>query len=166
MPASARAHVAVEHALPAAALGDLLGRVTSSELTVATPETPTLVEAEAAMDRGQLDDADLLDRLGERSLLSCPECQGALWELSDDVLRFRCHVGHAYNPEALDASQTRSLEDALWAAIRGFGESAYIAERVARRQPPGEAWRFEDRARKAREHAALLRKVIDSLPVV
>jgi two-component system chemotaxis response regulator CheB len=166
MPASARAHVAVEHALPAAALGGLLGRVTSEDLAVAAPPTPTLIEAEAAMDRGQLDDADLLERLGERSLLSCPECHGALWEISDDVLRFRCHVGHAFNPGALGASHTRALEDALWAAIRGFGESAYIAERVARRQPPSEAATFEARARKAREHAALLRKVIDTLPVV
>lgn len=166
MPASARAHVSVDHAAPAAALGDLLGRVTSAEITASETPPPTLFEAETAMDRGQIDDADLLDRLGERTILSCPECQGALWELSDDVLRFRCHVGHAYNPAALDSFQTRALEDALWAAIRGFGESAYIAERVARRQPAGESEKFEERARRAREHAARLRKVIDTLPVV
>jgi two-component system chemotaxis response regulator CheB len=166
MPASARANVAVDHTAPAAAIAPLLVQAASEPVPPAEPRSPTLVEAEAAMDEGQIDDADLLDRLGERTMLSCPDCQGALWELQDDVLRFRCHVGHAFNPATLDTRKTRELEDALWAAIRGFGETAHIAEKIARRQTGDEAARFDERARKARGQAALLRKVIEGLPVV
>ena len=166
MPASARANVPVDHTAAAAEIARLLVQATSEPVTDVQPKDSVLAEAEAAMVEGQIDDADLLDRLGQRTMLSCPDCQGALWELQDDVLRFRCHVGHAYNPATLDSLKTRELEDALWAAIRGFGESAHIAEKVARRQSGVEAERFDERARKAREQAALLRRVIESLPVV
>jgi two-component system, chemotaxis family, protein-glutamate methylesterase/glutaminase len=166
MPASAGANVPVDHTAPAAAIASLLVRATTEPGPDVQPKNPTLVEAEAAMDVGQVDDADLLDRLGERTMLSCPDCQGALWELQDDVLRFRCHIGHAYNPATIDSLKTRELEDALWAAIRGFGETAHIADKIARRQSGEEAARFDARAGKAREQAALLRRVIEGLPVV
>ncbi|MBI3280330.1 MAG: chemotaxis protein CheB, partial [Acidobacteria bacterium] len=40
---------------------------------------------------------------GKPSLYSCPECQGVLWELEDeDLLRFRCRIGHAYTADALE----------------------------------------------------------------
>jgi two-component system, chemotaxis family, protein-glutamate methylesterase/glutaminase len=166
MPASARANVSIDHTAPAAAIARLLVRATGEPAGHEQATRPALVEAEAAMEEGQIDDADLLDRVGERTMLSCPECQGALWELQDDVLRFRCHVGHAYNRASLDLLKARELEDALWAAIRGFGESAHIAEKIARRQSGPDAERFQARARAAREHAALLRRVIDGLPVL
>jgi two-component system, chemotaxis family, protein-glutamate methylesterase/glutaminase len=165
MPASARANVPVDHAAPAAEIASLLVRATTEAIPDAEPTNQTTIEAEAAMDVGQLDDADLLDRLGERTLLSCPECQGALWELQDDVLRFRCHVGHAYNPVTLDALKTRELEDALWAAVRGFGETAHVADKIARRHSGEDAVRFAERARTARAQADLLRQVIGALPV-
>src|SRR5581483_1706827 len=39
-------------------------------------------------------------RRGERSVFSCPECGGALWQVDEaELVRFRCHVGHAYNGE-------------------------------------------------------------------
>jgi two-component system chemotaxis response regulator CheB len=166
MPASARAHVAVDHVVRVAEMAALLDRLVREPVESAAWPVPPLAETEAAMTEGQTDDGDLLDRIGERSLLTCPDCRGALWELNDDVLRFRCHVGHAFNAGTLTALQSRSLEDALWAAVRGFGESAYVSEKVARRQPRGEGHAFEARAETARQHAALLRKLIDTLPVL
>jgi two-component system chemotaxis response regulator CheB len=41
-------------------------------------------------------------RQGAPSVFACPECGGTLWELhDDDLLRFRCRVGHAFSAESL-----------------------------------------------------------------
>lgn len=63
---------------------------------------------------------------------------------------------------------SKDLEATLWAAIRGFEESAMIAERIAG-QPVAEgadlSEKFIARAQTARDHAQKLRQLIDSLPV-
>lgn len=86
---------------------------------------------------------------------------GALWEHDEGgVLRFKCHVGHAYSPDSLDVSQSQALEMALWAALRSLQERADLFRRLARRSREGS--RFQDKARAAEEHAAVLRKVTTS----
>ena len=41
-------------------------------------------------------------QVGVPGARECPECGGALWQLDDPgLVRFRCHVGHAYNGEVL-----------------------------------------------------------------
>src|SRR5437660_1668092 len=40
-------------------------------------------------------------RRGQVSTFTCPECGGSLWQVDEaKLIRFRCHVGHAYNGEA------------------------------------------------------------------
>ena len=100
-------------------------------------------------------------RNGDLTALTCPECGGALWEHHDGgLVRYKCHVGHAYSPETLDDSQSQGLEMALWAALRSLQERADLFRRLARRSGPGS--RFDEKARAADEHAAALRKVITS----
>ena len=123
------------------------------------------------MDEREEDNQDILDHFGKRSPLTCPECHGALWELTDEHLsNFRCHVGHAYSPDALLSGHSQDLEGTLWAAIRGFEESAMMAERVVERHAgtgdDGLQERFAERARAARDHAQKLRQLIDALPVM
>lgn len=49
------------------------------------------------------------DRRGEVSMFTCPECGGALWQVDQkNLVRFRCHVGHAYNGEHLLAQQAEA----------------------------------------------------------
>ena len=50
------------------------------------------------MTERQDDEAAVLDQIGTRSAVTCPDCSGTLWELADDPVQFRCHVGHAYSP--------------------------------------------------------------------
>jgi len=41
-------------------------------------------------------------RSGDVPVYTCPECGGSLWQVGQTGLtQFRCHVGHAYNGEAL-----------------------------------------------------------------
>ena len=53
---------------------------------------------------------------GKVSVFTCPECGGALWQVDETgLIRFRCHVGHAYNGESLLAEQTEaSYNGASW----------------------------------------------------
>ncbi|HEY2942055.1 MAG TPA: chemotaxis protein CheB [Vicinamibacteria bacterium] len=170
MPASALQNTPVDHCVPLARLPALLAELAGSP---AGPplRVPTMVEAESSMDARQEDEEDLLDRIGTRSSLTCPECHGALWELKDgNLVNFRCHVGHAFSPDALFGGHSEDLEAALWAAVRGFEESAMIAERIAERgRASGEdtqGQRFAARAQAARQHAQKLRQLIDTLPVM
>jgi two-component system, chemotaxis family, protein-glutamate methylesterase/glutaminase len=112
---------------------------------------------------GSLHGADRSDadnpREGDLTALTCPECGGALWEHDEGgVLRYKCHVGHAYSPESLDVSQSQALEMALWAALRSLQERADLFRRLARRASSGS--RFDEKARVADDHAAVLREAI------
>ncbi|MFL5341818.1 MAG: chemotaxis protein CheB [Gemmataceae bacterium] len=71
-------------------------------------------------------------RRGQISTFSCPECGGCLWQVDEnDLVRFRCHVGHAYYGEALLQEQTDALEAALWTAVRTFREKAVLSRQLA-----------------------------------
>jgi two-component system chemotaxis response regulator CheB len=106
-----------------------------------------------------------VERLGRISRLTCPDCHGALWEIDDeDMLRYRCHVGHAYSAEALSEGQSGMLEVALWSAVRALEEQMMLAKRIverARRSNQERAARtFEKRAREAEEHSSMIRQLL------
>ena len=68
-----------------------------------------------------------------RPAYSCPDCGGVLEELVDEgPLRFRCRVGHEFYADDLASAQWATLEDALWAAVRGMEENAELSSRLAR----------------------------------
>jgi two-component system, chemotaxis family, protein-glutamate methylesterase/glutaminase len=85
-----------------------------------------------------------LDEVGERSVFSCPECNGALWEVDEGVLQYRCHVGHAYSAEALKQAQNVTIEQALWTALRSLKESAALDQRLAERSAEHELHQAAD----------------------
>jgi len=79
-------------------------------------------------------DLDDAAHSGRASGFSCPDCGGSLWELEDgDLVRFRCHVGHAYSLESIAVAQDEALDQALFSAIRALREKAAMARRVSRR---------------------------------
>jgi two-component system chemotaxis response regulator CheB len=101
------------------------------------------------------------ERRGDVSTYSCPECGGSLWQVDEEgLVRFRCHVGHAYNGETLLAEQGEALEAALWTAVRTFRERAVLARQLANQeQQRGNAKaadRFEEQAAQAAQYAALI----------
>lgn len=71
---------------------------------------------------------------GELSPFACPGCGGALWEQQEaNVVRFRCHVGHAYTDDVLLDEQGTFIESAFWAAVRALEEKAELSRRLAKR---------------------------------
>lgn len=60
-----------------------------------------------------------VEQIGERTTFTCPDCNGAIWQIGDDEpLKLRCQVGHSFTGEVFSAEQSQSIESALWSAIR------------------------------------------------
>ena len=68
-----------------------------------------------------------IPRFGELTPYACPECHGVLSAIKDDdIIRYRCHTGHAYSADSLLMSITENKENTLWSAIRGVEESIFL----------------------------------------
>ena len=106
------------------------------------------------------------DRLGLPSRFSCPECHGTLWEIPDgDVLRYRCHVGHALTADAMLAAQDHEAEQMLWGLLRSHQERAHLVHRMAEREQNAQlSEQLQDRARDYDEDAELIRNFLTSSP--
>jgi two-component system chemotaxis response regulator CheB len=168
MPQSALECVKVDHRPPLSEIAPLLARIVREEFPAeeegAYP-VPDDMELENRMARVDPDTPENVEKLGHPSGFTCPECDGPLWELRDkEVLRFRCRVGHAYTAESMLNEKSEALESALWAALNTLEEGAQMSRRLAAesRARGHAATRFEERARKTREQAALIREALDN----
>jgi two-component system, chemotaxis family, protein-glutamate methylesterase/glutaminase len=102
---------------------------------------------------------------GTPSAFVCPECGGTLWEAKQGrLLRFRCHVGHAYTGETLVEEQQTTLEQALWNALRTLEESASLRERMADHARDNRmdaiARDYDEQKKSFEEQAAVIRRVL------
>jgi two-component system, chemotaxis family, protein-glutamate methylesterase/glutaminase len=164
MPRSAIDHVAVDHVLPAAEMSALLAELAlrsrpALEVT-AMPDNP---DADRELDEFGITDRHL--NPGLPSTMSCPECKGVLWEAKDqELVKFRCRVGHAYSDEALLAHQSEQLEAAMWTALRALEEHTALARRLAARANSRghthSASAFTEQAMDAEHHASVIRNVL------
>jgi two-component system chemotaxis response regulator CheB len=105
------------------------------------------------------------EHVGTPSVFSCPQCGGVLWELHDDELvRFRCRVGHAFSAESMLAEQNETLEEALWVALKAIEESVELSKRMAQQaEQRGQKWlvrQLEERYRDGVQRAALIKQAL------
>ena len=169
MPTSVMQDIRVDYSLPVSEIGPLLTKLTKEPL----PEEGGYplaeeVEIEAKIAGQEMDSGELIasvERLGRVSKLTCPECQGALWEINDaDLLRFRCHVGHAFSAESLSDGQSERLEVALWSAVRALEEQMILAQRIVERARKANHMRavtmFERRAEEAERNSGIIRQLL------
>jgi two-component system chemotaxis response regulator CheB len=163
MPSAAIAGVDIDHVVRAAEIGPLIMSLTNgSSLKGAAMSRDASVGIDSA-ERG----TDLSKQMPEGDLtpFTCPECGGSLWEKDDGrQIRFRCHVGHAFNAESLVQYVTEEVESALWTALRILEEHALLQERMAARSEGFElaasAAQFRSRASDSRRQAEQLRNVL------
>jgi two-component system chemotaxis response regulator CheB len=158
MPSSVLEHLAVDHVVPAAALGPLLVRLTGEELPPLEPSP----RAPDAPDPPQT----TADRKRDPEGLGCPQCGGSLYAIDDGpLLRYRCRVGHAWSPESLMAGQSEALESALWMALRTLEDRAALCRSsegsAARRGHDHVAARFRSQAAETEASARVLRQALE-----
>lgn len=105
-------------------------------------EVPQHIRIEAGMAAGRNLTIATENRIGENSDVTCPECGGVLWQMTDgQPLRFRCHTGHAFTADVLAASQTEKIENAMWTAMRTLREKADTLRRLEEGSLEGESRR-------------------------
>jgi two-component system chemotaxis response regulator CheB len=136
MPASALEHVPDAHVAPLSELPATLLHVISQQLDRGTISTNKGSFESAKETRiAELDMAQISEdqgRPGQPSPFACPDCGGVLWEIEqNNLMRFRCRVGHAFTARYLAAEQRQAIETALWEALRALEESASLYRRMA-----------------------------------
>lgn len=117
--------------------------------------------AVAGNDRGTIADTD---PPGSPAGLSCPDCSGPLFDLSEpDLLQYRCRVGHAWTEESLRAEQDNRTENALYAALQALEEKAALQHRVAASATARNSTRVAERARESAHEALREASVVREL---
>jgi two-component system, chemotaxis family, protein-glutamate methylesterase/glutaminase len=169
MPASVMEQIQVDYSLPLHEIGPLLNKLSREEVgDEGSYPVPEQVEIESRIARQKMDASELvasLEQLGKVSKLTCPDCHGALWEIYDeDILRFRCHVGHAFSAESLSEGQSGMLEVALWSAVRALEEQMILANRIVERARKANHIRaamiFQRRAEEAERNSNAIRQLL------
>lgn len=131
MPANALEFITADHVVPVAEMAALLVRLTTEP---ARPSKPTISSKE--LDRIKIEltiarqdnafEMGIIEK-GELTPFTCPDCHGALTKLIEgNLIRFRCHTGHAYTISSLLAEVTESVESMLYQAMRGLEESKML----------------------------------------
>jgi two-component system chemotaxis response regulator CheB len=136
MPTNVLEFVKVDHQVTIAGLAALLVKLTTTPIVKKPKVSKTeldRLEVELAIARH--DNAFRLGIIqkGELTAYTCPDCNGALTKLIEgNLIRFRCHTGHAYTISALLAEVTESVESTLFQAMRGLEETNMLLEQLGR----------------------------------
>ena len=177
MPVSALRHVDVDRKLGtgaiAQALVELVGAGTKRDGTGQVNAAPSGLDWIDIENRliGRGSDMDDLEQLGKKSALTCPECNGALWEMDiGGLVRYRCHTGHAFTASVLEKLQTDAVEDALWGAIRALHEQERLFDKMREKAleagQHASAADYQAKAAQARTHSQSLRDLIATAAVL
>lgn len=173
MPRAALRTGGAEHIAPGAELAALLQALCAEEVDEKAwsgegePDAPaellSLENRIAALNAGVL---ERNEPPGTPAGLSCPDCNGTLYEVEADasIVRYRCRVGHAWSPESLLAQQGLELESALWIALRTLEDKAALNRRMAQdseaRGRMLTATRFGEAAEESSHAAELVRRLL------
>jgi two-component system, chemotaxis family, protein-glutamate methylesterase/glutaminase len=126
---------------------------------------PRNLKYEVEIARGGRTDTGVMDQIGRRSALACPDCHGLMWEIEDGgPVRFRCHVGRAYTAELMAVALDENLYRAMGSALRTLEARQALAEKLrAQAANTGRTFLAKSWARKAREFAEEIQILRDAL---
>jgi two-component system, chemotaxis family, protein-glutamate methylesterase/glutaminase len=118
MPLSVMENTEVDHCVPLAEMGAVIENHIVNFREKKT-EIPADILKEAEIAENNFSGIDHIRELGTRSVYSCPDCGGILWEMPNEkISRYRCNIGHSYNERELFIKQAEAAEATLWVAVR------------------------------------------------
>jgi two-component system, chemotaxis family, protein-glutamate methylesterase/glutaminase len=134
MPINALDNVAVDHKVAVAKMGALLSRLTrepaAAEPLFAARERDKM-DAEVKIAREVDSRVENIQQYGELSPFTCPECHGVLATFREgNIIRFRCHTGHALSAGTLLEAGTEQVEQRLMDAVRALDETIMLLNRL------------------------------------
>jgi two-component system chemotaxis response regulator CheB len=156
MPKAGLARTDVDYVLRAVEIAPLLARLAGNEI-----EEPMASELPE-------DQSDVLPASEEKtpnvaSGISCPSCNGSLWEVpGDPVPGFECRVGHRFSGEAFLGQQAAAAEAAIWSAVNSLQERADTLRLMVARLDESSALRrrYQERAAEAEAQAETIRAAL------
>ena len=165
MPENALSMVDVDFCLPVRQIADVLVQLVNGNATNNTesPNGGSKMEDHASADQPKSQPP------GEQVPLSCPECNGPMYEVKEgELTRFQCFVGHAFSPESLSEEHTEALERALWTAVRKLKERIVLHEELIKRKQRNKGEdelinRLEESVVTAENDLKLLRDILDRI---
>lgn len=168
MPESALAAVEVDYRLSIAEMAPLLMKLTAETVVAGNDiameeQKKTILELRVAAQQSVL--AHNMPAFNQLTPYACPECHGVLSAIHDgDIIRYRCHTGHAYSADSLLTSITERIEDTLWSAIRGVEESIMLlnnlGDHYAEKNQPKLAALYFKKAQEAESRAEIVRQTV------
>lgn len=169
MPDSVLQYVDVDYRVPISGLAPLLCQLIDEPVPDnLLPKETELVRMDAEVNIAAQESAFELNiiELGDLTPLTCPECNGALVSIREgNLIRYRCHTGHAYAATTLLADVAESVEDSMWKAIRSLEETVMLLEQSAKQFARGghasTAEQFYQKARETRERATKTREFLN-----
>lgn len=166
MPENALRYVAVDYRLR---VNDMAARLEQlvhepvAEKEESSMSDPLSIETNIALGDNALQTGVL--HLGHPSYFTCPECHGVLMQIHEgEIIRFRCHTGHAYSQETLLAEVDEAIEIGLWNAVRTMDEKVLLLRQMAQQltapQDTATAQRFTEKATAVEERSQLVRQFV------
>ena len=134
MPTNALEFVTADHLVPLAQLGSLLVRLTQEQAPAKTrlpAAAQRLLQIELTIAKqGGGFELGIIDK-GRLTPFTCPDCHGALTQLVEgQLIRYRCHTGHAYTVSSLLSEVTQSVESLLYQSMRGLEETKLLLDHL------------------------------------
>jgi two-component system chemotaxis response regulator CheB len=132
LPKYALTAVHVNYVVAASEMGRLLVQLAGKPAGAGVKAMPdTLTKAQEAY-RHDIEAQTSGARVGQIAVFSCPNCGGVMRQTDETKLaEFLCHVGHAYEGEALLEAQAESIEATSWNLVRALKERALLARELA-----------------------------------
>lgn len=122
MPLSVLSNIDVDHIARVSEMGSLLRELFEKPVPEQN-EIPEDIKLEAKIAERVMGTTEDVEKLGKKVAFTCPDCGGNLWEMKHgSVLRYRCHLGHAFSGEALLKDMNEAMEETLWVALRMMEE--------------------------------------------
>lgn len=164
MPTMALARSHPDHIVALAGMPALLERLVHQPAGQPVPVAGTL-EYEVNIASGGHGSMSEMDRIGRRSVFACPDCHGVMWEIEDgDLIRYRCHEGHAYSAEIMSLAIDDNLRRAFGSALRALEERVALARKLQDQASASgrilSARSWSDKAREFEEEAEIIRTSI------
>jgi two-component system chemotaxis response regulator CheB len=155
MPRNALEHVEVDHSVSLAEMPELLNRLTAQP------------DEGVTADRGVANMTHDEPKLEEPVAQTCPECGGAMKQKQDEnIVSFRCHIGHNVTAEVLASVQVESMEKLLMAVVRALNERADLCREMAGQclakgdVVESEGWRAAEK--QARDRSGAVRELVEA----
>ncbi|PWT73085.1 MAG: chemotaxis protein CheB [Bacteroidetes bacterium] len=164
MPQNASTQVKIDYSVPSFKITELLVKLSKRPITQTNDimkDEQTKKEIEIASEANTLEKNFLI--FPRLTPFTCPECNGVLSRLqNDNIIRFRCHTGHAYSLDSLMAALNEKIEDNMYNAIRAIAESIillnHMGDHYAEINQPKLAALYFKKAKEAENRSQLIRQ--------